>query len=264
MTPNIAKRLALVFPTAALQEAGVTGVAGVADVTRYAKKPLEPRQLRPLRQENDNAGKVPDKGVVTDVAAPVAPEKSGVFALLRIGRDSWSGEDWRAFFDERAGIAEFDGGLREQAEALAFTCCVAGWLNRSPVRSSPDSCLRCGDAKHAHAPLLPFGTSSTGRAWLHSHCWSPWYAARQAEAVAAAEATGIATPGFPNDFDKNGGCDGGLRIGTAGRSRQGGRLPFNRREPAASQGLPARRLNGQLPMVERRRQGHPDQYACRA
>ena len=32
-------------------------------------------------------------------------------ALLRTGRDSWSGEDWRAFFDERAGIAEFDGGL---------------------------------------------------------------------------------------------------------------------------------------------------------
>ena len=91
MTPNIAKRLALVFPTAALQEAGVTGVAGVADVTRYAKKPLEPRQLRPLRQENDNAGKMPDEGVVTDVAAPVAPEKSGVFALLRIGRDSWVG-----------------------------------------------------------------------------------------------------------------------------------------------------------------------------
>ena len=34
-------------------------------------------------------------------------------ALLRTGRDSWSGEDWRAFFDDdRAGIAEeFDGGL---------------------------------------------------------------------------------------------------------------------------------------------------------
>jgi hypothetical protein len=33
-----------------------------------------------------------------------------------------------------------------------------------------------------------------------------WSAARQAEAVAALEAIGIATPaGFPNDFDKNGG-----------------------------------------------------------
>ena len=30
-------------------------------------------------------------------------------ALLRPGRDGWSAEDWQAFFDERAGIAEFDG-----------------------------------------------------------------------------------------------------------------------------------------------------------
>jgi hypothetical protein len=117
-------------------------------------------------------------------------------------------EDWRALFDERAGIAEFDGGLpREQAEARAFTCCVAEWLNRNPVRSAPDSCLRCREAEQSHDSLLPFGTESTGHAWLHSRCWSPWFAARQAEAVAALAAMGIATPAaFPNDFDKNGGA----------------------------------------------------------
>src|SRR5580658_2505030 len=32
-------------------------------------------------------------------------------APLHTERESWSGEGWRAFFDERAGIAEFDGGL---------------------------------------------------------------------------------------------------------------------------------------------------------
>ena len=90
-------------------------------------------------------------------------------ALLRTGRDSWSGEDWRAFFDERAGIAEFDGGLpRLEAEARAFTCCVAEWLNRNPVRSSSDRCLRCGEAEKGRDPLLPFGTETTGHAWLHS------------------------------------------------------------------------------------------------
>jgi len=58
-------------------------------------------------------------------------EPVGQVALLRTGRDSWSGEDWRAFFDERAGIAEFDGGLpRLEAEARAYACCVAEWLNR--------------------------------------------------------------------------------------------------------------------------------------
>jgi hypothetical protein len=37
--------------------------------------------------------------------------KADLIALLRSGDDGWSVEDWRAFYDERAGIAEFDGGL---------------------------------------------------------------------------------------------------------------------------------------------------------
>jgi hypothetical protein len=115
-------------------------------------------------------------------------------ALLHTERGSWSGEDWRAFFDERAAIAEFDGGLpREQAEARAFTCCVAEWLNRDPVRSSPDSCLLCGEAEQGHDPLLPFGTERTGHAWLHSRCWPAWSAVRHAEAVAVLSSMGIPT-----------------------------------------------------------------------
>jgi hypothetical protein len=134
--------------------------------------------------------------------------KADLIALLRIGRKSWSGEDWRAFFDERAGIAEFDGGQpREQAEARAHACCVAEWLNRNPVRSSPYSCQRCGEAERAHDPLLPFATESIGPARLHSRCWSAWSAARQAEAVADLEAMGIATPvKFPDDFAKKRGA----------------------------------------------------------
>jgi hypothetical protein len=129
-------------------------------------------------------------------------------ALLRTERDSRSGEDCRAFFEERSGIVGFDGGLaRLEAETRAYACCVAEWLNRNPVRSSPYSCLRCGEAEPGYDPLLPFGTETAGHAWLHSRCWSAWSAARHAEAVAALQAMGIATPaGFPNDFDKGGGA----------------------------------------------------------
>jgi hypothetical protein len=129
-------------------------------------------------------------------------------ALLHTERDSWWGEDWRAFFDERAGIAEFDCGLpRLEAEARAYACCVAEWLNRNRAHSPADRCLHCGGVERAHDRLLPFGTESAGHSWLHSHCWSAWSTARHAEAVAALEAMGIATPaGFPNDFDKNGGA----------------------------------------------------------
>ncbi|WP_245504153.1 hypothetical protein [Lichenihabitans psoromatis] len=78
--------------------------------------------------------------------------KPGVIALLRTGSDGWSGEDWRAFFDEHTAIAEFDGGLpRHQAEARAFACCVAEWLNRNPVRSPPSRCF--GAAKVNKARL---------------------------------------------------------------------------------------------------------------
>ena len=37
----------------------------------------------------------------------------------------WTDEDWQALFDERAAIAEFDGGLlRLDAEALARKHCI--------------------------------------------------------------------------------------------------------------------------------------------
>ena len=55
---------------------------------------------------------------LADVVALLSTHKSEVIALLQPGTNGWSPQDWLAFFDERAGIAEFDGGLpREEAEA---------------------------------------------------------------------------------------------------------------------------------------------------
>lgn len=132
--------------------------------------------------------------------------KPAIVLWLRPGADGWSVEDWHTFFDERAGIAEFDGRLpRDQAKARAFACCVPEWLNRNPVRSPPGHCLCCGVGDHAHNPLLPHGGESTGHAWLHSRCWSAWYARRRAEATSALAAMGIAAPAnLPNDYGKNG------------------------------------------------------------
>lgn len=113
--------------------------------------------------------------------------KSEIVARLRPGRDGWSAEDWQADFDERAAIAEFDGGLpRPEAEARAFECCVVEWLNRNFERSPPGRCLACGGGDHAHDALLPFGTETTGHVSLHGRCWSTWHAGRKAEAVAVA------------------------------------------------------------------------------
>lgn len=97
-------------------------------------------------------------------------------------------------FDQRAAIAEFDGGLpRASAEARAFACCIAEWLNRNPVSSPPGRCLGCGGSEHAHDTLLPFGTEPTGHAWLHSRCWTTWHAGRKSEAIAVLSSIGIPT-----------------------------------------------------------------------
>jgi len=160
--------------------------------------------------------RVEDGGVALEAQAPPSAEilellarhKSGIVALLRAGRHGWSAEDWQAYFDARAGIAEFDGGLpRPVAEARAFACCVVEWLNRNFERSPPGCCVACGGGDYGHDALLPHGIEPTGHVWLHSRCWPAWHAGRRAEAVAALNAMGITPPaGFPDDFGKKGGA----------------------------------------------------------
>ncbi len=128
----------------------------------------------------------------THVLNVLARHKGELIALLRKAGDGWSAEDWQAYFDERAGIVEFDGGLsREDAEARAFACCVAEWLNRNPVNSATGWCLACGAPGRPHDPLVPFGTEPTGHAYLHHRCWSGWHVGRKSAAIAALATTGI-------------------------------------------------------------------------
>lgn len=118
--------------------------------------------------------------------------KADLITLLEPGDVGWSDEDWRALYDERAGIAEFDGGLPcPEAEALAFEFCVVELLNRSFDRSPPGSCLACGGSDSAHGALLPHGVEPTDHVWLHSRCWHAWHAGQKADAVAALKTIGI-------------------------------------------------------------------------
>jgi hypothetical protein len=117
----------------------------------------------------------------------LAHHKADIVALLRCQDDGWSAADWRACFDERAAILGFEGGLtRAEAEARAFACCVAKWMNNPPASSASEYCLGCGAPDQKDDPVQPFGG-----AWLHLRCWPDWYAKRKAEAVAALKAIGI-------------------------------------------------------------------------
>jgi hypothetical protein len=118
--------------------------------------------------------------------------KAEIVALMRQESQRWSTEDWRAFFDERAGIIEFDSGLpRAEAEVQALACCVVEWLNQNPARSTPSRCLGCGGRSWPSNQVLPFGTEMHGHAWLHGACWPTWHRARQADAILALSLIGI-------------------------------------------------------------------------
>jgi hypothetical protein len=115
--------------------------------------------------------------------------KAEIVELLRFERDGWSAEDWRLFFEERAAIAEFDGGMsRAKAKAQAFECCIDEWLNRNPTPSAPGRCAWCGRSE-SHAPVVAFGTEPG--TWLHRECWSAWRKMRPFQAKEALTRMGI-------------------------------------------------------------------------
>ena len=96
-------------------------------------------------------------------------------------------QDWRDLFEERAAIAEYDGGLtRNVAEARAFECCVSEWLNNHPPAASPDTqCARCGGQLGDH-DSIPIARPDGGATWLHDACHEPWMEERRRQAEADA------------------------------------------------------------------------------
>ena len=120
----------------------------------------------------------------------LSQHKAEIVAVLRPGRDGWSADDWRSFFDERAGIMEFDGRLsRTEAEAQALACCIVKWLNRNPTPSAPGRCVWCGQADSR--VVLPYGTEPGTHTWLHAECWPSWQDTRRSQAREALARMGI-------------------------------------------------------------------------
>ena len=133
-----------------------------------------------------------------EILEMISRYKTDVIALLRPAQDGWSIEDWQAFFDERAGIAEYDDGLsRQEAEALASEHCVVEWLMRHPVRSRPGFCLGCGRVEDERGSRAALRHGTNGHAWLHFECWPVWHAQRRTEAIGALRAMNISARDTP-------------------------------------------------------------------
>jgi hypothetical protein len=109
----------------------------------------------------------------------------------------WDAEDWRVFYDERAGIAEYDGGLsRPDAEARAWECCVADWQNRvAPIIASADKCPVCNrPVGPVEGGAIPVARPGGGHVWLHRGCHAQFLIRRRVEARRALEAMGLQAP----------------------------------------------------------------------
>ena len=136
-----------------------------------------------------------DREPAPGVLEAIRCNKAGIVALLSAPKGDWTAEDWRVFFDERAGIAEFKGGeTQANAEAIAYGCCVVRWLNRLQEQSDPGRCAWCGKPDRNGHAVVPFGTESHGHTWLHPECWDDWRQDRRQRAQEALATVGLEAP----------------------------------------------------------------------
>ena len=105
--------------------------------------------------------------------------KAEILLLTRNKPPSWLTEDWLAYFDERAGIAEFDGGFpRIEAGALRLP-----GLRRPlavinpPVIDHAQQCLQCELAVECDDKISAAGAAGK-RGMLHAKCADKWKVSR--------------------------------------------------------------------------------------
>jgi hypothetical protein len=164
---------------------GVTGVTEPAAVTPVTPAPPRILAAGVTEEEQQRQG----VGESVTPVTPVTPTRllGGEHAV------GWNAEDWQAYFDERAGMAEYDGGVsRRAAERLAFENCISLWLDGNPEPSSPDCCALCGGVQTAGRVVIPYGMQH--HTWLHPECWATWYQRRRRQAEAALADLGLTRP----------------------------------------------------------------------
>jgi hypothetical protein len=130
--------------------------------------------------------------LTTDIIDQLKANKPDLLALLG---NSLNTEDWRAAFEERAAIMEYDGGMpRHDAENLAFDDAVVRWMREHPPISRSGLCVGCGEAigNSASCDIAILGGS--GGLIVHDGCYEPFMSAWQAEAEEALVRMGISPP----------------------------------------------------------------------
>ena len=125
----------------------------------------------------------------------LSDEQAEAVIAAELSRPQWSVRDWLAYFEERAGIARFDGGLaRFDAECAAYVQCVQRFLVRHPPGYRPDlKCLNFGDMV-IRAESTPIVCPDNLQRWVHKACAETYRLQRVADAILCLERLGIIDP----------------------------------------------------------------------
>jgi hypothetical protein len=174
------------------------GLAHPGEVTMRAFRKFDPVPYRAA-----HGGSTPAKAAKVAEAAPAGTSFSRPSNFSRFGPGSpvgWSSEDWRAYFDERAAIREYDAELgRAEAKRLAVEDVITHWLcAHPPSRTSPNSCAHCCGPERSGEVLIPI-LARDGHTWLHDRCWQSWIFERRLEARGRLQGLGAipaAAPGL--------------------------------------------------------------------
>ncbi len=121
--------------------------------------------------------------------------KREVITLLQTAGHRSSAEDWQAYYDERAAVREYDGGLpRGEAEQLAFEDTVTQWLclHPAPASNPQEGCVHCGAGDQPGNTLIAV-LAAEGFVWVHDGCWKGWQADRRRQASMALQRLGLAS-----------------------------------------------------------------------
>lgn len=104
----------------------------------------------------------------------------------------WTASDWQYYFDERAGIYEFDGQLEcDQAEKEAFKACVVRWLNIHPLQAHIDTCIHCHAPCHNSEGSTITVLNGDGYTNIHKECLDEWNITRVKQAISALNQLGV-------------------------------------------------------------------------
>ncbi len=167
----------------------MTAVALVTDLRRRGAR---------LYIEGDQVVVEAPRGVLTSpVMERLRFAKPDIRAWLE---GDWVAEDWQAYNQERAAIAEIEDGLpRREAERVAVDCTVTKWLHQNPPpERSEDECAACGEELGEIGPdAVPVLAGPGHAAWLHWTCFETWRSIRRKQAILALRDMGLELPEEP-------------------------------------------------------------------